>query len=177
MIIGATGESDYTLLQTSQALYQGFDLKRVFYSAYIPLNDDSILLRLELHLHFYGNIACIRQTGCYASMASRQMNLLSESQPNFNELLDPKCDWALRHLEHFPVEVEKASYATLLRFPESAKSASRITYARRYGRLNFDNLKRMGVVLKRAHYFITCGGRQMYRTPIEEAYITRQLVQ
>lgn len=104
--------------------------------------------------------------------------LLSESQPNFNELLDPKCDWALRHLEHFPVEVEKASYATLLRVPGiGPKSASRITYARRYGRLNFDNLKRMGVVLKRAHYFITCGGRQMYRTPIEEAYITRQLVQ
>ena len=104
--------------------------------------------------------------------------LLSESQPNFNELLDLKCDWALRHLEHFPVEVEKASYATLLRVPGiGPKSASRITYARRYGRLNFDNLKRMGVVLKRAHYFITCGGRQMYRTPIEEAYITRQLVQ
>mgnify|MGYP000733160821 CR=1 FL=1 len=81
MIIGATGESDYTLLQTSQALYQGFDLKRVFYSAYIPLNDDSILLRLELHLHFYGNIACIRQTGCYASMASRQMNCYPNLSP------------------------------------------------------------------------------------------------
>ena len=76
------------------------------------------------------------------------------------------------------MEVEKASYATLLRVPGiGPKSASRITYARRYGRLNFDNLKRMGIVLKRAHYFITCGGRQMYRTPIEEAYITRQLVQ
>lgn len=135
-------------------------------------------LRLELHLHFCGNIACIRQTGCYASMGFQADELLSESQPNFNELLDPKCDWALHHLEHFPVEVEKASYATLLRVPGiGPKSASRITYARQYGRLNFDNLKRMGVVLKRAHYFITCGGRQMYRTPIEEAYITRQLVQ
>ena len=78
----------------------------------------------------------------------------------------------------FQWKLKKASYATLLRVPGiGPKSASRITYARRYGRLNFDNLKRMGVVLKRAHYFITCGGRQMYRTPIEEAYITRQLVQ
>ena len=178
MIIGATGESDYTLLQTSQALYQGFDLKRVFYSAYIPLNDDSILPQIGtppplLREHrLYQADWLLRFYGFQAD------ELLSESQPNFNELLDPKCDWALRHLEHFPVEVEKASYATLLRVPGiGPKSASRITYARRYGRLNFDNLKRMGVVLKRAHYFITCGGRQMYRTPIEEAYITRQLVQ
>ena len=154
------------------------DLKRVFYSAYIPLNDDSILPQIGtppplLREHrLYQADWLLRFYGFQAD------ELLSESQPNFNELLDPKCDWALRHLEHFPVEVEKASYATLLRVPGiGPKSASRITYARRYGRLNFDNLKRMGVVLKRAHYFITCGGRQMYRTPIEEAYITRQLVQ
>lgn len=75
------------------------------------------------------------------------------------------------------MEVEKASYATLLRVPGiGPKSAGRITYARRYGRLSFESLKKMGVVLKRAHYFITCGGRQMYHIPIEEAYITRQLV-
>ena len=83
----------------------------------------------------------------------------------------------MRHLELFPVEAETASYATLLRVPGiGPKSASRITYARRYGRLTFESLKKMGVVLKRAHYFITCGGKQMYHTPIEEAYITRQLI-
>lgn len=103
--------------------------------------------------------------------------LLSEEKPDFNELIDPKCDWALRHLEQFPVEVETASYARLLRVPGiGPKSASRITYARRYGRLDFASLKKMGVVLKRAHYFITCGGKQMYHTPIEASYITRQLV-
>ena len=178
MIIGATGESDYTLLQTTQALYQGFDLKRVFYSAYIPLNEDSILPQIGtppplLREHrLYQADWLLRFYGFQAD------ELLSETQPNFNELLDPKCDWALHHLEHFPVEVETASYATLLRVPGiGPKSASRITYARRYGRLNFESLKKMGVVLKRAHYFITCGGRQMYRTPVEEAYITRQLIQ
>ena len=177
MIIGATGESDYTLLQTTQALYQGFDLKRVFYSAYIPLNEDSILPQIGtppplLREHrLYQADWLLRFYGFQAD------ELLSETQPNFNELLDPKCDWALHHLEHFPVEVETASYATLLRVPGiGPKSASRITYARRYGRLNFESLKKMGVVLKRAHYFITCGGRQMYRTPVEEAYITRQLI-
>ena len=177
MIIGAAGESDYTLLQTTQALYQGFDLKRVFYSAYIPLNDDTNLPQpgtppplLREH-RLYQADWLLRFYGFQAT------ELLSESQPNFNELLDPKCDWALRHLEHFPVEVETASYATLLRVPGiGPKSASRITYARKYGRLTFESLKKMGVVLKRAHYFITCGGKQMYHTPIEEAYITRQLI-
>ena len=177
MIIGATGESDYTLLQTTQALYQGFDLKRVFYSAYIPLNEDNVLPEIGtppplLREHrLYQADWLLRFYGFQAG------ELLSSEQPNFNEMIDPKCDWALRHLEQFPVEVEKASYATLLRVPGiGPKSASRITYARRYGRLDYASLKKMGVVLKRAHYFITCGGKQMYHTPIEASYITRQLI-
>ena len=176
MIIGATGENDYTLLQTTQALYQGFDLKRVFYSAYIPLNEDRVLPQIGtppplLREHrLYQADWLLRFYGFQAG------ELLSEEQPNFNELLDPKCDWALRHLDQFPVDVERASYPVLLRVPGiGPKSASRITHARRYGRLDFDSLKKMGVVLKRAHYFITCGGRQLYHTPIEQEYITRQL--
>lgn len=177
MIIGATGESDYTLLQTTQQLYQGFDLKRVFYSAYIPLNEDSVLPAIGtppplLREHrLYQADWLLRFYGFQAD------ELLTTEKPNFNELLDPKCDWALRHLELFPVEAETASYAELLRVPGvGPKSASRIVNARRYGRLDFTSLKKMGVVLKRAHYFITCGGKQMYHTPIEETYITRQLV-
>ena len=176
MIIGATGESDYTLLQTTQQLYQGFDLKRVFYSAYIPLNEDKVLPQIGtppplLREHrLYQADWLLRFYGFQAG------ELLSEEKPNFNELVDPKCDWALRHLDQFPVEVQTASYAMLLRVPGiGPKSAGRITYARRYGRLDFPSLKKMGVVLKRAQYFITCGGRQMYHTPIEEGYITRQL--
>ena len=176
MIIGATGESDYTLLLTTQQLYQGFDLKRVFYSAYIPLNEDKVLPQIGtppplLREHrLYQADWLLRFYGFQAG------ELLSEEKPNFNELVDPKCDWALRHLEQFPVEVQTASYAMLLRVPGiGPKSAGRITYARRYGRLDFASLKKMGVVLKRAQYFITCGGRQMYHTPIEEGYITRQL--
>ena len=131
MIIGATGESDYTLLQTTQALYQGYDLKRVFYSAYIPLNEDKVLPQIGtppplLREHrLYQADWLLRFYGFQAN------ELLSETQPNFNELIDPKCDWALRHLEQFPVEVENASYALLLRVPGiGPKSASRITHAR-----------------------------------------------
>ncbi len=177
MIIGASGESDYTLIRTTQQLYQHYDLKRVFYSAYIPINSDSALPDIGtppplLREHrLYQADWLLRYYGFQAD------ELLSEDKPNFNELIDPKCDWALRHLNIFPVEIQTAAYGMLLRIPGiGPKSAGRIVNARRYGRLDYDSLKKMGVVLKRAHYFITCNGRQMYNTPIEEQYITRQLI-
>ena len=177
MIIGATGESDYTLLQTTQQLYQGFDLKRVFYSAYIPLNEDAVLPELGTPAPLLREHRLYQADWLLRFYGFQAGELLSEEKPNFNELVDPKCDWALRHLEQFPVEVETASYARLLRVPGiGPKSASRITYARRYGRLDYMSLKKMGVVLKRAQYFITCGGKQIYRMPIEEGYIMRQLI-
>lgn len=104
MIIGATGESDYTLLQTTQQLYQGFDLKRVFYSAYIPLNEDSVLPEIGtppplLREHrLYQADWLLRFYGFQAD------ELLTIEKPNFNELLDPKCDWALRIWNYFPLK-------------------------------------------------------------------------
>jgi predicted DNA-binding helix-hairpin-helix protein len=104
--------------------------------------------------------------------------LLSEERPNFNTYLDPKCEWAIRHLEYFPVEVNTATYPMLLRVPGiGVKSARRIVTARRNAKLDFDNLKRIGVVLKRAHYFITCNGRMMYQTKVDEDYITRRIIE
>lgn len=177
MIIGATGETDFNLIKTTQKLYESYDLKRVFYSAYIPVNEDSLLPSLDtppplLREHrLYQADWLLRFYGFNAN------ELLTEERPNFNELIDPKCDWALRHLELFPVEVQTAGYELLLRVPGiGPKSAERIVKARRYGPVDFENLKKLGVVLKRAHYFITCKGRMMYNTPLEEKYIARQLV-
>ena len=103
--------------------------------------------------------------------------LLSEKRPNFNVFLDPKCDWAIGHLEQFPVEVTTADYHTLLRVPGiGVKSAKRIVQARRYGSLSFEGLKKMGVVLKRAIYFITCSGRMYYPVRLEEDAIVRNLL-
>ena len=103
--------------------------------------------------------------------------LLSETRPNFNVLLDPKCDWAIGHLDMFPVEINRADYYTLLRVPGiGTTSAKRILAARRHANLDFSHLKRMGVVLKRALYFITCNGKMMYNTKMEENYITRNLI-
>ncbi|EET60084.1 putative DNA modification/repair radical SAM protein [Marvinbryantia formatexigens DSM 14469] len=177
MIIGATPETDYHLLKTTQHLYQTYDLKRVFFSAYVPLNEDSALpapgtpAPLLREHRLYQADWLLRFYGFQAD------ELLTIERPNFNEQLDPKCDWALRHLELFPVEINRAPYDMILRVPGvGPKSAMRIVQARRHGALDFQHLKRIGVVLKRAHYFITCSGKMMYRTPIEEQYITRQLV-
>ena len=107
----------------------------------------------------------------------RVEELLNEKHQNFNVLLDPKCDWALQHLEQLPVEINRADYQMLLRVPGiGVKSAQRICKARKSGPLNFDHLKKIGVVLKRALYFITCNGKMMYRTRLEEDYITRNLL-
>ena len=178
MIIGATPETDYQIIQVAESLYQKFDLKRVFYSAFIHVNEDSALpARSEegpplLREHrLYQADWLLRYYGFEAK------ELLSEENPNFNVLLDPKCNWALKHLELFPVEINRAEYETLLRVPGIGyKSAGRIVKARRTAVLGFEDLKKIGVVLKRALYFITCNGKMMYPTKIEEDYITRNLL-
>lgn len=177
MIIGATGETDYQIMSVSEALYNRFEMKRVFYSAFVNVNRDETLPALQegpplLREHrLYQADFLLRFYGFKAD------ELLSERRPNFNELIDPKCDWAVRHLEEFPVEINRADYYTLLRVPGiGTKSAKRIITARRHGKLDFNDIKKMGVVLKRALYFITCNGRMMYHIPIEEGYITRQLI-
>ena len=176
MIIGATDENDYTLLQTTQRLYQAYDLKRVFYSAYIPINEDQALPEPDTPVPLLREHRLYQADWLLRFYGFQADELLSETRPNFNVQLDPKCDWALQHLGEFPVEVRTAPYDILLRVPGiGPKSAGRIVHARRYGSISFEHLKKMGVVLKRAHYFITCGGKMMYRTPIEEQYITRQL--
>ena len=177
MIIGATDETDFNLIKTTQYLYQTYDLKRVFYSAYIPLNEDSELPALGTAPPLLREHRLYQADWLLRYYGFQYNELLSEEKPFFNERIDPKCDWALRHLGDFPVEVQTASFDLLLRVPGvGPKSAMRIVNSRRYGRLDFSHLKKMGVALKRAHYFITCNGKMMYNTPIEEQYITRQLI-
>ena len=158
-------------------LYQTYDLKRVFYSAYIPINEDSVLPAIGTPVPLLREHRLYQADWLLRYYGFQADELLSEERPNFNEMLDPKCDYALRHLELFPVDVQTASYDLILRVPGiGPKSARRIVNSRRYGKLDFDNLKKMGVVLKRAHYFITCSGKMMYNTPIDEKYITRQMI-
>ena len=177
MIIGATPENDYQIMSVAQNLYDKFSLKRVFYSAFVQVNEDKDLPALP------GGPPLLREHRLYQAdwllrfYGFRADELLDEKRPNFNVLLDPKEDWALRHLEFFPVEINRADYQVLLRVPGiGVKSAQRIVKARRNGNLRFEDLKRIGVVLKRALYFITCSGHMMYKTKIEEDYITRNML-
>ena len=178
MIVGATQENDYQILTIAESLYRKFELKRVFYSAYVALNEDKDLPQVGTKPPLLREHRLYQADFLLRLYVFAAKELLSEEKPNFNVYLDPKCDWAIRHLEYFPVEINRAGYEMLLRVPGiGVKSAQRIMRARRSAKLDFDQLKRIGVVLKRAHYFITCNGKMLYHTKIEEDYITRRILE
>ena len=176
MIIGATPETDYQLMSVTETMYKQFNLKRVFYSAFVDVNhniDSPAIIgpnpMLREH-RLYQADWLLRYYGFGVK------ELLNKEHPNFNVALDPKCDWAVNHLDKFPVEVMRADYYTLLRVPGiGVKSARRITAARHYGMLDFNSLKKMGVVLKRAAYFITCGGKTMIPLSMDQDALARTL--
>ena len=163
MIVGATPETDRHILSLTQGLYRKYQLRRVFFSAYIPVSDhknlpapvgfkppllrEHRLYQADWLLRFYGFTA---------------EELLDHEEEQLDPLLDPKSQWALRHPEFFPVELNRADYEAILRVPGiGVRGAQRIVTARRYGPLSFEGLKRLGIVMKRAQYFITCSGRML----------------
>ncbi|MCR5835595.1 MAG: putative DNA modification/repair radical SAM protein [Lachnospiraceae bacterium] len=177
MIIGATPETDYQLMAVTEALYNNFKLKRVFYSAFVDVNHNIDLPAVTATSPMLREHRLYQADWLLRFYGFKAGELLDEQQPNFNVALDPKCDWAVRHLEFFPVEIMKADYYLLLRVPGlGVTSAKRIVSARRQRTLDFDALKRMGVVLKRAAYFITCNGKMMLPIKQDRDYITRNLV-
>ncbi|MCI8575887.1 MAG: putative DNA modification/repair radical SAM protein [Bacilli bacterium] len=177
MIIGATKETDFDIMSKSASLYQKYQLKRVFYSAYIPVNKDSLLPSLEKPPLKRENR--LYQADWLLRFYHFNINdLLDEKNPNFNILIDPKADFALRHMDEFPKEINCCSYYDLLKIPGiGVKSAKRILSARRIFQLTFDDLKKMGVVLKRAKYFITCNGKY-FMSPqfFQKEFIEKNLV-
>ncbi len=161
MIVGASDETDYHILKLSEGMYQKYALKRVFFSAYIPVAESPLL---PSPLEFKPPL--LREHRLYQSdwllrfYHFQADEILSPDQPNLNPLLDPKCNWAMNHLDRFPVEVNTADYRTLLRVPGiGVVGARKILSARRWRSLDEDALKRLGIVMKRAQYFLTCSGR------------------
>ena len=160
MIIGATKDTDHTILSLSEGLYQKYKLKRVFFSAYTPVISDPLLPALAspsplLREHrLYQADWLMRFYGFTAN------EIVNPQSPNMNLMIDPKCNWALRHMDQFPVEINKVAYDRLLRVPGIGMTgAKKIIRARKYGSLDFDGLKKIGIVLKRAKYFILCQGK------------------
>jgi len=160
LIVGATQDSDLKILNLTEHLYRRYQLKRVYYSAYVPVNDDQNLPSLNTSPPLLREHRIYQADWLLRFYGFRADELLDEGHPSFDTHLDPKCDWALRHLDQFPVEINKAPMEMLLRVPGIGyRMAARIIRARRVGPLTFEDLKRMRVVLKRARYFITCNGR------------------
>ncbi len=159
MIIGATPESDYRILKLAAGLYDKYALKRVFYSAYIPVVEDSLLPAVDTKPPLLREHRLYQADWLLRYYDFQADEILSEETPNFNPYLDPKCNWAIANMHFFPVDVNRAPRQALLRVPGiGVKSAQRILYARKKGSLALEDLKQMGVVLKRARYFICARG-------------------
>lgn len=160
MIVGATADTDYQILNLTAALYKKYSLKRVYFSAYMPVMTGKNLPAVDTKPPLLREHRLYQADWLLRFYGFDATELLDEQHQNFNPMIDPKCNWALNHMEQFPVEVNKAPYEMLLRVPGiGVKSAQRIVRARRARSLDFEGLKKIGVVLKRAQYFVTCGGK------------------
>ncbi len=168
MIIGATPDSDYKILNLTQALYKKYDLKRVFFSAYVPVVEGKNLPSLITSPPLLREHRLYQADWLLRFYGFEADEILSEENPDFNPYIDPKCNWAINHMEYFPVDVNRADRETLLRVPGiGVKSAYRIIKARKLCSLDFDDLKKLGVVMKRASYFITCKGKILSRGTLD----------
>ena len=177
LIVGATDDSDRHILHLTESLYRKYRLKRVFYSAYVPVVENSLLPSLDTKPPLLREHRLYQADWLLRFYGFQAAELLDDAHPDFDPRLDPKCNWALRHLDQFPVEVMRADLETLLRVPGiGPTSARRIVSARRCGgTLRFEDLKKLGVVLKRAQYFITCGGRMLEGLHFSPATLPLQL--
>ncbi len=176
LIVGASPDSDSTILTLSEALYSRFSLRRVFYSAYVPVSADPRLPVLAspplLREHrLYQADWLLRFYGFNAG------ELFSSEKQNLDEGCDPKVSWALSHLECFPLEINSAPYEMLLRVPGiGVRSAGKIVSARRHHMLQGEDLKKMGVSLKRAGYFITAAGKELHHDLMKDEIMRKNLI-
>lgn len=160
LIVGATPDTDFHILRLTQGLYDRYRLKRVFYSAYVPVVEHALLPSKDTKPPLLREHRLYQADWLLRFYGFRAEELLDEGHQDFDPRVDPKCSWALSHLDFFPVEVNTADYETLLRVPGvGVTSARRILTARRAGGLRIENLPKLGVVMKRAQYFLTASGK------------------
>ena len=159
MIIGASGESDYSILTRSENLYKNFELKRVYYSSYVPVNKSGILVSTDQAVPMIREHRLYQADWLLRFYDFKADEILDEKDPFVDPLLDPKTNWAIKNSHFFPIEINKASYRELLRVPGiGVTSAKRIVMTRKYSTIRYEHLKKLGIVIKRAKYFITVNG-------------------
>ena len=178
LIVGATPETDMDILNLSSVMYDKALLKRVYYSAYIPVNDDKNLPILAT-----SKPPLLREHRLYQAdwllrfYSFKADEILNVDNPNLDEELDPKMVWALNNMQYFPMEINKVSLEELIRIPGiGVRGASKIINARRFKKLSFSDLKQLKISTKKAKYFIVCNGKYqkeipMYRENIKLDYL------
>ncbi|MCL2797470.1 MAG: putative DNA modification/repair radical SAM protein [Firmicutes bacterium] len=177
MIVGASPETDYSIIKLSEGLYKKFNLKRVFYSAYIPVVEHSRLPSPDTKPPLLRENRLYQADWLMRVYGFSSHEILDEKAPMLNPYLDPKCNWAVNHPEFFPVDVNRAPLEMLFRVPGiGVLSAKKIVVARKQGALSFVDLKKLGVVLKRAQYFVLCGGKALAGLKINQSQIIRSLL-
>lgn len=177
LIVGATPESDSKIINLSQALYDKYNLKRVYYSAYVPVVRDNPLLPDITHPPMIREHRLYQADWLLRFYGFKASELLKNQDDNFDLNFDPKTFWALSNFNEFPIEINRASYEMLLRIPGiGVTSAKRIVKTRRVCRLTYEDLKRLGIVLKRAKYFITCSGRYYGDVAFDDYKIKNKLL-
>jgi len=177
MIIGASPETDYAIIKLSEGLYDKYKLKRVFYSAYVPVIENSFLPSLDTKPPLLRENRLYQADWLMRVYGFKSSEILDDKNPMLNPYLDPKCNWAVNNLGLFPLEINKAPYEMLLRVPGiGLTSARKIIAARKFSLLSFADLKKLGVVLKRAQYFILCGGKTAEGLKINQSKIINSLL-
>jgi putative DNA modification/repair radical SAM protein len=175
LIVGATPDTDQKIVTLAEGLYKKFSLKRVFYSAYLPVVSSNPMLT-ETRPPLLREHRLYQADFLLRFYKFKSNEILDDRNPMLNLNMDPKCNWAVNNISMFPLEVNTADYYELLRVPGIGQiSAERIVSARKTAKLNFDNLKKLGIVLKRAKYFITCGGKMMERLSLAPEMIEAKL--
>ncbi|MDU3526058.1 putative DNA modification/repair radical SAM protein [Clostridium sp.] len=177
LIVGATPESDYKILNLSENLYNRFNLKRVYYSAYVPVIKNDKVLPDIIHPPLVREHRLYQADWLLRFYGFKAKELLKDENDSFDLNFDPKTSWALSNIDNFPIEINKASYDTLLRIPGiGVRSARRILITRKVHSLKFEDLKKLGIVLKRAKYFITCKGKYYGDVSFDEEKIRTRLL-
>lgn len=177
LMIGATPDTDFSIIKLSEAMYNKMSLKRVYYSGYVPIVQDNNLLPTTVKPTLLREHRLYQADWLLRFYGFKADEILSTEFPDLDMELDPKCNWALKHMEFFPVEVNKASIEELLRVPGIGNiTARRILHSRRFAPVTYSDLKKMGVVLKRAQYFILCQGKYYGEIDMDSGKIRNRLL-
>jgi putative DNA modification/repair radical SAM protein len=177
LIIGASDDSDYSIMKLTYNMYKKLFLKRVYYSSYVPVNDDMNYPAIDSIPPLLREHRMYQADWLIRFYKFDFSEILSENNQNFDRDLDPKTNWALLNIHKFPIEINKAGFYTLVRVPGIGPTgAQKIIRSRKMGVLNFEDLKKLRITVKRAKYFITCNGKYYGGIDIDSVKIRDNLI-